>query len=365
MKRGILLLGILVAVAALFYFLKTKQGAEPLAETAAQPRPGGKAPEGMVWIPGGQFVMGSEDPMAWEEERPAHPAKVNAFWMLDHEVTNAEFAAFVKATGYKTDAEKTPLLEEIMAQLPPGTPPPAKEDLVPGALVFTPTKGPVPLGDITQWWSWTHGADWQHPEGVGSSIQGRENHPVVQISWNDAQAYCHWAGMRLPTEAEWEFAARGGLKQKNFVWGDEMPGETKIFANTWQGHFPDRNTKADGFERTAPVKSFKPNGYGLYDMAGNVWEWCSDWYDLRYYTRLNKEVVQDNPQGPEKSYDPAQPYTPLRVQKGGSFLCHDSYCWRYRPSARQSSSPESGMSHLSFRPVMTQQMWEAKQNSVK
>lgn len=317
------------------------------------PRPAGEAPSGMVWIPGGVFDMGAGDDneMAWEEEKPAHKVRVNGFWMDEHEVTNQQFAAFAEATGYITDAEKAPLLEEIMAQVPPGTPPPDTADLVAGSMVFSMPEQQVPLNNYANWWKWVHGANWRHPEGPGSNLEGRAQHPVVHISWNDAQAYCIWAGKRLPTEAEWEFAARGGLKKKRFVWGDEVPTDTKIFANTWQGRFPSENKAADGFAGTAPVKSFAPNGYGLYDMAGNVWEWCHDWYNKYLYRAYEKDEVQDNPKGPVKSNDPDQPYLPLRVQKGGSFLCHDSYCQRYRPSARQASSPESGMSHVGFRCV--------------
>jgi len=317
------------------------------------PMPTGEAPAEMVWVPGGTFDMGADDDneMAWQEEKPMHKVKVKGFWMDEHEVTNEQFAAFVKSTGYITDAEKAPVLEEIMAQVSPGTPPPDPADLVAGSMVFTQPHQAVPLNNYTHWWKWVHGANWLHPEGPESSLEGREQHPVVHVSWNDAQAYCAWAGKRLPTEAEWEFAARGGLKKKKFVWGDEAPTDTKVFANTWQGKFPSENKKADGFAGTAPVRSFAPNGYGLYDMAGNVWEWCNDWYDKQLYQAYEKDDIQDNPQGPVKSNDPDQPYLPLRVQKGGSFLCHDSYCQRYRPSARQSSSPESGMSHVGFRCV--------------
>ncbi len=315
------------------------------------PQPKGIVPEGMVWIPGGTFNMGTADEMGWEEEKPVHKAKVNGFWMDVHEVTNEQFKNFVVSTGYITDAEKAPSLEEIMSQVPPGTPPPDSADLVPGSMVFMIPEQAVPLNNYAHWWKWIHGANWQHPEGPESNIEGREAHPVVHISWNDAQAYAKWIGKRLPTEAEWEFAARGGLKNKKFVWGDEAPSDTKVFANTWQGTFPSENKAVDGFTGTAPVKSFAPNGYGLYDMAGNVWEWCNDWYDKHLYQAYDKDDVQDNPQGPAKSHDPDQPYLPLRVQKGGSFLCHDSYCQRYRPGARQSSSPESGMSHVGFRCV--------------
>jgi formylglycine-generating enzyme required for sulfatase activity len=319
-------------------------------EPTLQPK-GEKLP-GMVWIPGGEFTMGSDDDMAWADEKPPHRVRVRAFWMDETEVTNAQFRKFVEATGYVTTAEKVPDVEEIMRQSPPGTPPPKKEDLVPGSLVFQMTRGPVKSRDVSQWWKWTHGANWKRPEGPGSDLKGRDDHPVVHVSWDDAVAYAKWAGKRLPTEAEWEFAARGGLDGKTFAWGDEKPGAGgKWQANIWQGEFPWKNTAEDGFERTAPVKSYKPNGYGLYDVAGNVWEWCADWYQRDLYrTRAGKAVV-DNPRGPERSADPNQPFTPLRVQRGGSFLCNDSYCSRYRPSARHGCSPDTGMSHVGFRCV--------------
>jgi formylglycine-generating enzyme required for sulfatase activity len=321
----------------------------------ARPRPAapGEAPPGMVWIPGGAFTMGTDSDVGWPEEKPAHRVRVDGFWMDAAEVTNAQFQQFVEATGYVTTAEKPPAVAEILQQLPPGTPPPAKEKLVPGSLVFSPTAKPVSLQDYSQWWKWTPGACWRHPEGPESNINDRTNHPVVQVSWDDAVAYARWAGKRLPTEAEWEFAARGGLEGKPYVWGDDPPGaDGKWQANIWQGEFPFKNTKEDGFERTAPVKSYAPNGYGLYDMAGNVWEWCSDFYraDL-YRTRAGKKEIV-NPTGPTDSYDPRNPYGTSRVQKGGSFLCSDSYCTRYRPSARHGCTPDTGMSHVGFRCVM-------------
>jgi formylglycine-generating enzyme required for sulfatase activity len=310
-------------------------------------------PVGMVWIPGGTFTMGTDSNLGWPDEKPAHRVRVDGFWIDATEVTNAQFRAFVEATGYVTTAERAPSLEEIMSQVPPGTPPPAKEDLVPGSLVFTPPAGRVDLKDFSQWWTWARGASWRHPEGPDSSIEGRDDHPVVHVSWYDAAAYARWAGKRLPTEAEWEFAARGGLDAKPYVWGDERPVDAAAQANIWQGEFPHQNTALDGFARTAPVKSFPPNGYGLFDMAGNVWEWCADWYDRELYRRRAGSTVPVNPSGPERSIDPARPFTPQRVQRGGSFLCNDSYCSRYRPSARHGTSPDTGMSHAGFRCAMS------------
>jgi formylglycine-generating enzyme required for sulfatase activity len=308
-------------------------------------------PPGMVWIPGGEFTMGTDLELGWPDEKPAHRVQVDGFWMDQTEVTNAQFAVFVEATGYVTTAEKPPVAEEILKQMPPGTPPPPKEKLVPGSLVFQPTQGPVDTRDFSQWWHWTPGASWRHPEGPASSIKGREDHPVVQVSWDDAAAYAKWAGKRLPTEAEWEFAARGGLEGKPYVWGDEPPSKGKPRCNIWQGEFPWKNTAEDGYERTAPVKSYASNGYQLYDMAGNVWEWCADWYQRDLYRQRAGQGVVVNPTGPEETRDPARPFMPQRVQRGGSFLCNDSYCSRYRPSARHGCSPDTGMSHVGFRCV--------------
>ena len=336
---------------------KTKTGVsdssdlKPAVESVPKPDEGQRPPAGMVWIPGGEFWMGTDSQEAWEDERPAHPVKVNGFWMDATEVTNAEFRLFVEATGFVTTAERAPTLEEIMAQSPPGTPPPPKESLVPGSLVFTPPDHPVPLDDFTQWWQWTPGASWHHPEGPGSDLVGRENHPVVHVSWDDAVAFANWAGKRLPTEAEWEFAARGGLDRKIYTWGSEPPSLTKPQANLWNGTFPNKNTTEDGYARTAPVGSFPANGFGLFDMAGNVWEWCSDWYDRDAYKRIARGKVQVNPGGPSASNDPLRPYTTQRSQRGGSFLCNDSYCTRYRPSARHGGTPDTGISHVGFRCV--------------
>jgi len=307
------------------------------------------APPGMVWVPGGEFEFGTNSRLGWRDEKPSHRVRVDGFWMDACEVTNAQFREFVNGTGYVTTAEKAPVLEEVMRQVPEGTPPPSPDLLVPGSMVFVPPEQAVSLDDLGQWWKWTPGANWRHPEGPGSDLIGRESHPVVHVSWDDATAYASWAGKRLPTEAEWEFAARGGLEGQDFVWGAQAPGEQFLPANLWQGEFPHRNTEADGFLRTAPVKSFPSNGYGLYDMAGNVWEWCSDWYDRGLHPRLAQEAVVRNPTGPAQTQDSTQPYATLRVQKGGSFLCHESYCLRYRPSARHGGAPDTGMSHIGFR----------------
>ncbi len=318
-------------------------------------------PPGMLWISGGKFVMGDDGSDARSDEAPLHPVQVDGFWMDATEVTNAEFGKFVEATGYVTTAEQVPDIEEIMKQLPPGTPPPPKELLVAGSLVFNETAGAVSLDDVAQWWSWTPDADWRHPEGPKSSLKGRENHPVVHVSWYDAQAYAEWAGRRLPNEAEWEFAARGNRTRQSYPWGDESPTEGSSKANIWQGSFPNNNTTRDGFARTAPVKSFPPNDYGLYDMAGNVWEWCSDWYRHDYYRGLKANGLSLNPTGPLRSFDPYEPTVPKRVQRGGSFLCHESYCSSYRVSARMKTSPDTGLAHSGFRCVMTADMWKALQ----
>jgi formylglycine-generating enzyme len=312
-----------------------------------------KSPPGMVWIPEGTFLMGTNEKESFANERPAHLVQVQGFWIDEHDVTNTEFARFVEATGYVTTAERKIDWEDLKKELPPGTSKPDDSALAPGALVFSPTSGPVPLNDISAWWRWVHGANWRHPEGPESSIHGRENHPVVQVSWNDAVAYAQWAGKRLPTEAEWEFAARGGLEAKRYVWGDEFKPSGKYMANTWQGIFPVRDSGEDGFVGTSPVGSFPANGYGLYDMAGNVWQWCSDWYRADSNMEAASKNVCRNPGGPAESYDPGDPYAPKRVVKGGSFLCNADYCESYRPSARRGTPPDTGSSHTGFRCVIS------------
>ncbi len=313
----------------------------------------GDAPAGMVWIAGGQFTMGSDAADARDDERPPHPVRVDGFWMDQTEVTNAQFRAFVEATRYVTTAERKPLWEDLQRQLPPGTPRPADEKLVPGSMVFTPTERPVPLDNHARWWRFQPGADWKHPEGPDSSIAGKDDHPVVQVSWEDASAYARWAGKRLPTEAEWEFAARGGLRQQPFVWGADKPSDESPRANIWQGTFPSHDQATDGFAGTSPVKSFAPNGYGLYDMAGNVWEWVADWYRADAYEQLAPGQAADNPLGPLDSFDPQEPYASKRVIRGGSFLCNASYCAGYRPSARMKTDPLTSLSHTGFRCVLS------------
>lgn len=306
--------------------------------------------EGMVKIPGGEFVMGAADKEGRPDEYPQHKVKVTGFWMDVTEVTNAMFKKFVDATGYVTTAERAPDWEELKKQLPADTPKPPDSVLVAASLVFTPPSAAVPLNDAGQWWKWVKGANWKHPQGPGSSIKGKDNYPVVQVSWDDAVAYAKWAGKRLPTEAEWELAARAGLVNQPFTWGNEPIDKGRPKANTWQGHFPDHNTNADGYARIAPVKSFAANNYGLYDMAGNVWEWCADWYRSDYYTQVAGKI-QDNPGGPASSYDPDEPTVPKKVVRGGSFLCHASYCASYRVSARMKTSPDTGLEHTGFRCV--------------
>lgn len=276
--------------------------------------------------------MGTDAAYGMSNEHPARTVRVEPFWIDEHPVTNAQFAEFVRATGYKTTAEQTPDWDELKKQLPPGTPKPPADVLVPGSAVFVPTPGPVPLDDTEQWWRWTPGANWQHPEGPGSNITMRADHPVVHVSWYDVIAFAKWTGKRLPTEAEWEFAARGGLNGKRYVWGDAPPEASAKQANIFYGDFPHRATNDDGFPGTSPVKSFAPNGYGLYDMAGNVWQWTADRYKSA----------------------PDQADTDRRVIKGGSFLCHESYCESYRPSARRGVAPDTGASHVGFRLASSQ-----------
>lgn len=317
------------------------QSAPPVVNAATPPTP---KPEGMVWIPGGEFSMGSEDEMMGQDARPVHRVFVDGFWMDETEVTNEQFEAFVKATGHVTVAERVPRAEDF-----PGAPP---ENLVAGSVVFTAPAGPVPLDNHFQWWSYVKGANWRHPEGPKSSLDGRARAPVVHVAWSDAVAYATWAGKRLPTEAEWEFAARGGLDRKAYTWGDEFRPGGKFMANSFQGRFPNQNLKEDGYLLAAPVCSFPKNGFGLCDMAGNVWEWVDDWYRPdAFAVRAAAPGVARNPKGPADSFDPSEPGVKKKVHKGGSFLCTDQYCSRYMPGGRGKGEPDTGTDHVGFRCV--------------
>jgi formylglycine-generating enzyme required for sulfatase activity len=306
----------------------------------------------MMWIPGGEFSMGAADPPEITEvgmngtrdARPIHRVYVDGFFMDTTDVTNAQFAAFVRATGYVTVAERPPRAEDF-----PGAP---AENLVAGSVVFSPPHQPVPLDNHFQWWSYVRGANWRHPLGRDSDINGKDTYPVVHVAYEDAEAFAKWAGKRLPTEAEWEFAARGGLTGQPFIWGADFRPNGKWMANTHQGHFPDHDTGEDGAAGLMPVAQFPANGYGLFDMAGNAWQWTSDWYRDDYYAQLaGAGGVVRNPRGPSSSFDPSEPGHQKRVHRGGSFLCTDQYCSRYMVGTRGKGDIDTGTNHLTFRCV--------------
>lgn len=300
---------------------------------------------GMVKVPGGLMEMGADNNEARQDEYPKHEVSINGFWMDETEVTNAEFLAFIEETGYITTAERTISEEEIMSQLPEGSPEPDPEMLKPGSLVFHSPERNSSLA-VSDWWKFVIGANWRNPSGQRTNINAILDYPVVHVSWYDAMAYAKWAGKRLPTEAEWEYAARGGAFNQIYPWGDEKVNVGQAKLNAWQGEFPVKNEMADGYERLAPVKSFPENKYGLYDMAGNVWEWCSDWYHPDYYANS----PMDNPTGPKKPFS-SNGNPQAKVMRGGSFLCNDSYCSGYRVSARMQSTPDTGLEHTGFRCV--------------
>jgi formylglycine-generating enzyme required for sulfatase activity len=357
--RPALLSALLPAVALGLLPARPVSGAEssktskflPTAENKTPPP--GPAPKGMVWIPGGEFSMGSDAaddslchrPGLSQDAQPIHRVYVDGFWMDQTEVTNAEFEKFVAATGYKTIAEIAPTREQF-----PTAP---LENLVAGSPVFTPTPGPVDLNNFLLWWRYEKGADWRHPEGPQSNLEGRANYPVVHVAYPDAVAYAKWAGKRLPTEAEWEFAARGGLTGQRYAWGDELKPGGKWMANIYEGTFPVKDTGADGFAGLAAVGKFPANGYGLHDIAGNAWEWVSDWYRPDTYAR-RKLVggLPRNPQGPDASYDPDEPSEKKRVHRGGSFLCSDQYCTRYMVGTRGKGEESTASNHVGFRCVI-------------
>ena len=311
-------------------------------------------PKGMVYISGGNFIMGSEAQYAENDEGPELQVKIDPFFMDETEVTNVQFSKFIQETDYITIAERPVDWEQIKNDLPEGTPKPHDSILAPGSLVFTPPRHAVNLNDFAQWWLWVNGADWKHPQGPESNIEGKENYPVVHIAYEDAIAYANWIGKRLPTEAEWEFSSRGKGGYSQFAWGDELTPKSSYLANFFQGDFPHNNSLDDGFETSAPVKSFPQNTFGLYDMIGNVWEWTSDWYrpDTKKRYLVNASKLCINPKGPDSSFDPNDPYvTQKRVIKGGSFLCSEQYCSNYRSSSRMATSVDSGQNHLGFRCV--------------
>jgi formylglycine-generating enzyme len=334
-----------------FAYCSTKNNGEK--EVAIEIKQGSSnSREGMVWIEGGSFFMGTNEKEAYHVERPAVKRTVEGFWMDVTEVTNAQYAKFIDETGYVTVAERKIDWEEIKKQLPPGTPKLADADLQPGSLVFSPPSDAVSTqsNDLSLWWKWVNGANWKHPEGPGSDLKGKENHPVVHMAFEDAEAYAKWAGKRLPSEAEWEYAAKGGRNHERYAWGVDFQPNGQFMANTFQGDFPHANEGRDGFLGTAPVKNFPPNDYGLYDIIGNVWEMTADWFDAATFLRISGNAPALD-SAISKCYNPENPYAMEKVIKGGSFLCADDYCINYRPSARQGHAYDSGTSNVGFRCV--------------
>ncbi|MEO6596844.1 MAG: formylglycine-generating enzyme family protein [Planctomycetota bacterium] len=330
-------------------FVGALVGALPAQDAAAGPVTTSASTKGMVWIAGGEATLGSQN---GDRDAPLHRVRLDGFWLDATEVTNAQFAAFVAATHYVTDAEKKPSPEDV-----PGVP---QDQLFAGSLVFMPPPEAVDLREFWQWWQFVAGACWRHPAGPGSSIEGIDEHPVVHVSWRDAVAYTAWAKKRLPSEAEWEFAARGGLDQNRYVWGHEVSPGGVMQANIWHGPFPQQNTLDDGFASTAPVRHFPASAFGLYGMSGNVWEWCQDRYRPDGYGDGKRIAI--NPQGPETSFDPQEPGVEKRVMRGGSFLCSDVYCLGYLPGTRMKSTPDTSLCHTGFRCALTAPAPAAKQS---
>lgn len=346
----------LIILISCFLFISCKKENNSLTESYIK-----QSSEGMIWISGGEYERGALDTDTYsrKDEKPRHKVSIDGFWMDITEVTNAQFKKFIEETRYVTTAEKAIDWEELKQQLPISTNKPHDSILQPGSLSFHCLEHEVVnLNPPSNWWKWQIGVNWKSPDGKDSSIDGKESFPVVHVSYNDALAYCKWAKRRLPTEAEWEFAARGGLESNLFPWGNDKNILSKK-ANTWQGKFPVYNTKEDGFVRSAPVKSYSSNGYGLYDMLGNVWEWTQDWYGYDYYKIISKSTFIKNPIGPKKTRKSNKSNAKEKVIRGGSFLCHDSYCSSYRVSARMSTSIDTGLEHLGFRTIVTPKMLKA------
>lgn len=317
-----------------------------------------EAPEGMVWVEPKTFIMGAKDvdKFAMHREKPGHKVKVDGFFIDVTEVTNKQFKTFVEETGYITVAERPIDWEDLKKDLPDGTPKPHDSVLQPGSLIFNKNVTTVVnMQNYGQWWTWKTGANWKHPQGPESSIEGQDNYPVVHIAYEDALAYCKWANRRLPTEAEWESAAQGNLDNAIYTWGNDYDQLTKK-TNTWQGRFPTVNNPEDGFKYISPVKSYEPNSIGIYDMIGNVWEITSDYFNLNYYSSLNPEEILHNPKGAKSAYNPDNPYIQEHIIKGGSFLCHESYCASFRISAKMGFSPDSSSDHIGFRTVVLKEM---------
>jgi len=317
-----------------------------------------EAPKGMVWVESKTFLQGakSSDDYAMHREKPAHEVTVDGFFIDITEVTNKQYRAFVDATNYVTVAEREIDWEEMKKELPAGTLKPHDSILQPGSLIFNKNvNAVVNMQNYGQWWTWKIGADWKHPQGPGSSIEGQDNYPVVHIAYEDALSYCKWANRRLPTEAEWESAAQGSNRDAIFTWGNDA-GALNQKANTWQGIFPTVNEPIDGYKYISPVKSFEPNTIGLYDMSGNVWEITSDFFNVNYYKELGNDKPVTNPKGASRPYNPDNPYVKERIIKGGSFLCHASYCASFRISSKMGFSPDSGADHIGFRTVATQEI---------
>lgn len=340
---------------------KTEVLAEPPRHVLLKEQPNTvKTPEGMVWVEGKTFTQGAKsgDAYAMPREQPAHEVMVDGFFIDVTEVTNKQFKAFVKATNYITVAERPIDWEEMKKDVPEGTPKPADSVLQAGSLIFNKNLNSVAnMNNYTNWWTWKIGANWRHPEGPKSTIDGKDDYPVVHIAYDDAIAYCKWANRRLPTEAEWESAAQGKNTKSIYTWGNDN-SQLNASANTWQGTFPVKNESVDGFELIAPVKSFPPNSIGIYDMLGNVWELTNDWFNVDYYKQLDISKSLINPQGADKTFTPNNPYAKEHVIKGGSFLCHASYCASFRISARMGTNWDSASDHSGFRTVASVEMLE-------